>query len=185
VEFVEDFHRKVADASSILVVGAGPTGLEVAGELAEKNKDKKIGLYTRGDKLLSRFGETANDLIKKSVEKAGVSLHTGDGNFDDNSILAKGYDYVIKCVGSKRNSEFLKGALSKFTDENGRIKVNQYYQLTTKSPMEVILTDSEYYNKESKGVKSSVKNDTTIESIFSLGDACISLQGEEKNIPSL
>lgn len=64
--------------------------------------------------------------------------------------------------------------------------MNQYYQLTTLTPNEVLLLDNDYYSKESKGVdKSLVINDAKIETVFSVGDACVTLQNEEKNIPSL
>ncbi|KAL9422471.1 hypothetical protein AB3S75_034693 [Citrus x aurantiifolia] len=44
--------EKVKSANSVLVVGGGPTGVELAGEIAVDFPDKKVILVHRGPKLL-------------------------------------------------------------------------------------------------------------------------------------
>jgi NADH dehydrogenase FAD-containing subunit len=51
---------EIKNASSVLVVGTGATGLEVAGILEEKfGNEKQIGLMSRGNKLLSVYNSQA------------------------------------------------------------------------------------------------------------------------------
>ena len=52
----------LANSSSILVVGGGFIGVEVIAEIAEnfQGKNKKLGLMTRGNKLLSTLPDAAS-----------------------------------------------------------------------------------------------------------------------------
>lgn len=46
--------QQVKDAQSIVIVGGGPTGIEISGEIRGAYKDKKITLVHRGSHLLSK-----------------------------------------------------------------------------------------------------------------------------------
>jgi len=88
-KFIEEFQEKIEGSESILVVGAGATGIEIAGILSEIHSDKRIGLYNRDPKLLPQFGEAAHEIIAEKVEAAGITLHSASGDFDPNGDIAK------------------------------------------------------------------------------------------------
>jgi NADH dehydrogenase FAD-containing subunit len=45
-------NQKIKDAKSVLCVGAGSTGIEMAGYLKDSFPDKKVGICQRGNILL-------------------------------------------------------------------------------------------------------------------------------------
>jgi pyruvate/2-oxoglutarate dehydrogenase complex dihydrolipoamide dehydrogenase (E3) component len=104
----EEYREKVEEANSILIVGAGATGLETLGELEIKYGTKKrIGLYNRGPNLLSAYNPKAQRVMKGYFENSNAELHLDQGEFDPGSDLVKEYDVVIKCIGSKQNSQYM------------------------------------------------------------------------------
>ena len=48
----DEARMKISQSNSILIVGGGATGLETAGQIAEKYPAKKVGIVSRGQKLL-------------------------------------------------------------------------------------------------------------------------------------
>lgn len=59
--------HQVKEAQSIVIVGGGPTGIELSGEIREAYKHKKITLVHRGSQLLSK--EIADKPRMKVLEK--------------------------------------------------------------------------------------------------------------------
>jgi NADH dehydrogenase len=77
-------------ALNFVVVGGGPTGVEMAGALADLIEETmsveyhnldvaaaRIHLVDRGDALLGPFSETAHDYAAKVLTRKGVDLHLG------------------------------------------------------------------------------------------------------------
>ncbi|KAL0436255.1 UNVERIFIED_CONTAM: Apoptosis-inducing factorA [Sesamum radiatum] len=67
-------HERIRSASSVLIVGGGPTGVELAGEIAVDFPDKKVVLVHEGSRLLEFIGPKAADktlewLKSKRVEE--------------------------------------------------------------------------------------------------------------------
>ncbi|GFS31128.1 FAD/NAD(P)-binding oxidoreductase family protein [Actinidia rufa] len=52
-------HEQIKSSNSILIVGGGPTGVELAGEVAVDFPDKKVTLVHRGSRLLEFIGHKA------------------------------------------------------------------------------------------------------------------------------
>ena len=74
---------------TFVVVGAGPTGVEMAGQIAElaqrtlKNdfrvinpRDAKVILLDAGPKVLPSFGEKLSDLTQERLERMGIEVRT-------------------------------------------------------------------------------------------------------------
>jgi NADH:ubiquinone reductase (H+-translocating) len=57
----------------VLVIGGGPTGVELATELAEAYPDARISLVTRRD-VLPRFSPNARAYVRRALAKLGVEL---------------------------------------------------------------------------------------------------------------
>jgi len=100
----EDNHAAQEKDLSIVIVGGGPTGVELAGTLAEMKKfilpndypeldfnDMKIYLIEAADRLLSNMAPFASIYAKKELEKLGVIclLQTFVLNYEDEEIKLK------------------------------------------------------------------------------------------------
>jgi NADH dehydrogenase len=97
-------------ALNMVVVGGGPTGVEVAGALADMLSDTvpaeyrsidvakaHVHLYDLGDALLKPFSDSAHEYVDKVLAEKGVEVHletgvkevgTGHATFSDGSVLA-------------------------------------------------------------------------------------------------
>ena len=131
---------RVRDARSIVVGGAGPTGVETAAELAfEYGKTKEITLVTAGKELLAdcmptNIAQGAENTIKKmnvNVVK-GVKILSSTPAADGQTRLALDngekmlVDLYLPTVGVILNTEYVpKGLL----DAKGQVVVNEYLQV--------------------------------------------------------
>ena len=101
-------------ALTIVVVGGGPTGVEVAGALGDMVKDTlpseyrnldpakaRILLLDFGDALLKPFSDTAHDYVAKVLEEKGVEIHLGTGVKEvgtGHAVLSDGTVLPTRCV---------------------------------------------------------------------------------------
>lgn len=133
---------------TFVVVGGGPTGLELAGAIAEiakytiardfvniKPEMTKIYLVEAGGSLLSTFHEEIWDKAKKSVEKLGVEvlLQTRVTDIDSNGVrLGNRYipaKTILWAAGVKPSS--LTHQLDCARDRSGRIVPNKDLSIFT------------------------------------------------------
>lgn len=127
-------HDKIKSANSILIVGGGPTGVELAGEIAVDFPDKKVKLVHRGDRLLEFIGENAgkkalNWLISKKVEVIlGQSVNlddSSDGTYKTSGGETITADCHFNCTGKSVASSWLqKTILGRSLDSCGRLMVD-------------------------------------------------------------
>ncbi|XP_060668246.1 uncharacterized protein LOC107410236 isoform X2 [Ziziphus jujuba] len=139
-------NEKIDLASSILIVGGGPTGVELAAEIAVDFPDKKLTLVHNGSRLLQFIGQKASDktlnwLASKKVEvmlEKSVSLdNISNGNStsyrtsDGETLNA---DCHFLCTAKSLGSTWLKHTVLEsnldsygrlMVDENLRVKGNQ------------------------------------------------------------
>ncbi|KAK7263451.1 hypothetical protein RJT34_31041 [Clitoria ternatea] len=132
-------NEKIKSAQSILIVGGGPTGVELAGEIAVDFPDKKITLVHKGSRLLEFIGAKASDKTlkwltsKNVVVKLGQSvdlnaIEDGDGHkmyrtSNGETIEA---DCHFLCIGKPLATAWLKETVLKNElDAQGRIKVDE------------------------------------------------------------
>lgn len=82
-------------ALTFVIIGGGPTGVELAGAIAELSKralacdfrhtrcsDPRVVLIEAGPRLLPRFSQTISDYVKRSLEKRGVEVRLGEAVTD-------------------------------------------------------------------------------------------------------
>lgn len=127
---------QVHNATSIIVGGAGSTGVEVAGELAAKyGSSKKVTLIVSGNHLLegqSGLLDSVRDVLNKDLEKLGVvtirnTRVTGSHNDGPGALttvhLSNGStasaDLYLPLHGIKLNTSFIP---SFFLDSRGNVK---------------------------------------------------------------
>jgi thioredoxin reductase len=144
-------------ASSILCVGAGPTGLETAAYLKEYYPEKRVGICQRGPKLLPLF-EGAHAKLEAVFKKMDVEVHTETAFSEDNKM---GFEYILDCRGFKYlgPSEFMQGAMSECVDKkSGQIWVDNKGRVNNKHPF---------------ASNHNPSNPTVHKNIFSFGDVCL------------
>ena len=69
------FSEAVAEAGDIVIVGGGPVGVEMAGEIRDKHGDKNITLVSSSDKLVSRdFDDKFQNTLKAVMDRRKVTV---------------------------------------------------------------------------------------------------------------
>jgi len=80
----------VAQAEKILIVGGGPVGIEIAGEIATDYPDKKVTLVHNGNKLLSStFPDSFRDKLLNSLRVLNVEVILGEKVSEDTTTTKK------------------------------------------------------------------------------------------------
>ena len=115
---------KIKEAKSILVIGGGAVGIEMAGEIKVAYSEKKVILMDRNDKLLSRQNVPKLRLpAKKGLEEIGVKgilgetivgsdkvdqTHFGYKKMTTENGMVIESDIQFLCVGMRPNNEIMK-----------------------------------------------------------------------------
>ncbi|XP_077230806.1 uncharacterized protein LOC143863909 [Tasmannia lanceolata] len=130
-------NQKIKSAKSVLIVGGGPTGVELAGEIAVDYPDKKVTLVHKGPRLLEFLGSKASTktldwLTAKKVDvllNQSVDLDTESdeaGTFKTSAGETIAADCFFRCVGKPLGSSWLKESVLKdCLDKYGRLMVDE------------------------------------------------------------
>ncbi|KAK8967622.1 hypothetical protein KSP40_PGU021872 [Platanthera guangdongensis] len=129
-------YEKIKASNSILIIGGGPTGVELAGEIAVDFPEKKVTLVHKGSRLIEFIGQKAstktfNWLIKKKVEvilgqtvnlesvsEGGVYVTSGGERINA--------DCHFVCVGKPVASSWLHDSILKSSlDKKGQLIVDE------------------------------------------------------------
>ena len=129
------------DLLTFVLVGAGPTGVEMAGALGElvhttlrsefrriDPASARIVLIDMADRVLGTFSERLSDAAKKRLEKLGVQVRLGHGvdRIDEEGVIVAGERIVSTTViwtagvAPSPAGKWLKVE----TDRAGRVRVN-------------------------------------------------------------
>lgn len=119
------------------MIGAGPVGIEVAGEILHYFPEKQLNIIYSGNKILERCCKGAHESVKKYfLESPNVRLYPAqkvtsiDG---DHLVTDKGElvptDIAFCCIGFTPNTEFMRPSFSDLLTEKGYIKINEHLQL--------------------------------------------------------
>ncbi|KAE8037350.1 hypothetical protein FH972_009943 [Carpinus fangiana] len=130
-------NQKINSAGSILIVGGGPTGVELAGEIAVDFPDKKVTLVHNGSRLLEFIGpKAANKTLHWLASKKVEVILEQRVNLDSVSEESKTYhtsegeiinaDCYFLCTGTPPGSAWLKETvLKKNLDSRGSLMVDE------------------------------------------------------------
>ncbi|MDC7227294.1 MAG: FAD-dependent oxidoreductase [Spirochaetales bacterium] len=126
---VENDGAKLEKAGSILIIGGGPVGVELAGEIAYKWSDKKVTIINSGSRILSGLSEKMTVRTEKLLKDMGVEIfnstrlkENGDGTWIDENSKVFTADVVYPAVGMSLNTAWLEGSNIERT-EKGAVKV--------------------------------------------------------------
>lgn len=128
-------NTKLRGAESVLIIGGGPVGVELAGEIVTDFPAKKVTLVHGGDRLLEFLGTKASTKALKWLQSKKVKVILDDridtdGLVGPNYVTKKGVaiqaDAHFVCTGKRVGSSWLKGsALESALDEQNRLKVDR------------------------------------------------------------
>ncbi|XP_059429927.1 uncharacterized protein LOC132163596 [Corylus avellana] len=130
-------NQKINSAGSILIVGGGPTGVELAGEIAVDFPDKKVTLVHNGSRLLEFIGpKAANKTLRWLKSKKVEVILEQRVNLDSVSEESKTYqtsegeiinaDCHFLCTGTPLGSAWLRETVLKNNlDTRGSLKVDE------------------------------------------------------------
>lgn len=135
-KFLED-HQKIKSANSILIVGGGPTGVELASEIAVDFPEKKVTLVHFGSRLLEFIGPKAAEKALDWLKSKNVDVKLGQ-SIDLSSVSEGGGTYLTStgesikadchflCNGRPIGSSWLKDTILKDNlDIHGRLVVDE------------------------------------------------------------
>ncbi|CAM6016516.1 unnamed protein product [Sphagnum balticum] len=132
-EFEADY-KKVKAADSILIIGGGPVGVELAAEIVVDFPTKKVTLIQSGDRLIDFLGPKASEKTLKWLQSRNVEVILNDrieldGLAGPIYTTSKGRtikaDAHFVCIGKRVGSSWLRDSeLSSLLDDQGRLKVD-------------------------------------------------------------
>ncbi|KAJ6822836.1 apoptosis-inducing factor-like protein B-like [Iris pallida] len=135
-QFQQDNH-KIKSSSSVLIIGGGPTGVELAGEIAVDYPEKKVTLVHRGSRLLEFIGPKASKkaldwlTLKKVEVLLGQTVDLDSMCENERVYTTSGGEKVTAdchfvCVGKPLGSSWLQESILKeCLDNKGRLMVDE------------------------------------------------------------
>jgi apoptosis-inducing factor 2 len=105
-------HDDLQKAKTIIVLGGGAVGVELAAEIVDYFPNKKVTLLDAQPSLVPLFPKTVSDYAQRWLEQRGVTLKLGQPlqswtdktcTLQDGTMLKA--DMVYVCFGNKPNSE--------------------------------------------------------------------------------
>ena len=134
---------------TFVVVGGGPTGVEIAGQIAELSRralkhnfrrfdsgDVRVLLFEGGPEILATFGDRLSEKATRELQKSGVEIHVKSivARLDADGVDVKGADGSVQHFSAKTKiwaagvsasplAKMLADATGAECDRAGRIKV--------------------------------------------------------------
>ncbi|WP_155373666.1 NAD(P)/FAD-dependent oxidoreductase [Catellatospora vulcania] len=72
-------HHELSGAQRVLILGAGPVGLELAGEIREVWPDKQVIVVDPTEQLLPGFGAELREDLHRQLKEADIEVRLGAG----------------------------------------------------------------------------------------------------------
>ncbi|XP_073098742.1 uncharacterized protein [Elaeis guineensis] len=129
--------QKIKSSRSVLIIGGGPTGVELAGEIAVDYPEKKVTLVHKGSRLLEFIGQKASKkamdwltsknvkvLLGQSIDLDSIS--EADGVYTTSAGEKITADCHFVCVAKRLGSSWLQeSVLGDSLDQKGRLLVDE------------------------------------------------------------
>ncbi|PPR01332.1 hypothetical protein CVT24_006334 [Panaeolus cyanescens] len=140
VSHINKWRKQFRDANGIAIVGGGPVGCELAGELRDVYKDKAITIVQRETRLLSAaYPEKYRRYVDQRWTERGITLITDDevptisAYPATHAMTKKGVslnaDLIVPCWGGRPNTDFLKSLGNNVLTSRGHVRVDQHLQI--------------------------------------------------------
>ena len=133
---------ELPSGSTVGVVGAGLSGIEIASELRESRKDINIKLFDRGERILPDFPARLSKYVERWFIENNVEVipHSNITKVDQNKLYNN--EEAIKVDASIWTAGIQPVEVVRRLDiekaKSGRIKVNQYHQIPTDEKVYIV-----------------------------------------------
>jgi len=127
--------NKLKNANSIIIIGGGSVGVELAGEIAYHWNDKRITLVNAGSRILGGLDEKTSRHAVKLLEAIGVKIlnNTILTEKEGKWVDAKGNlfesDLVYQAIGMSIDSDWINEDSGITKTEKGFIKVDNTFRV--------------------------------------------------------
>ena len=130
-------HDRLAAADSVVIVGGGPIGVELAGEITDTYPAKRLALVQGADRLLPALSKRAGEKAQRVLERRGVRVVLGQkATVEENGRsvrLASGEtltgDVVYTTTGIAIDTSYLEAAFPHALDGARRARVDRFLRL--------------------------------------------------------
>jgi NADH dehydrogenase FAD-containing subunit len=136
-----DAHEVLLGAERVLLIGAGPSGLELAGEIKAFFPEKHVTVAdVAPDILTGPFDQELRDELRRQLDKLGVQLSLGSplrelpsappATAAPIAVSTEGGDKLTadvwyRCFGVTPETGYLRGSLAGVRDDRGYIQVDE------------------------------------------------------------
>jgi NADH dehydrogenase FAD-containing subunit len=141
-EFYWKFYRQLLAAKRIVIVGGGPIGIEIAGEISESFPEKLLTLIESGERILKDTSPKAALHAEKELKKRGVIIKlkekvivpkTSDLISEGSLVTSTGQqieaDLILWCLGGSSKTGYLEKHYSHAISAQGGVKVTPHLQV--------------------------------------------------------
>ncbi len=138
-------HEELARAGRVLIVGAGPTGLELAGEITDRWPGKRVTIVEPEPEILAGpYKQELRDEVRRQLEARDVEFVVGEalaaepespavtfGPFTVFTVAGRTIeaDIWFRCYGLTPVSDYLRGDLASARLPTGSIEVTAQLQV--------------------------------------------------------
>ena len=145
-ERVRAAHEALSGAERVLLIGAGPSGLELAGEIKATFPEKHVTIVdVAADILAGPYDQALRDELRRQLGELGVELRLGVAlaALPDTAPASAGAvrvttaageaieaDIWFRCFGVVPQTGYLRGALADARDERDYIRVDEHLQVS-------------------------------------------------------
>ncbi|WP_233890183.1 NAD(P)/FAD-dependent oxidoreductase [Paraburkholderia flagellata] len=138
--FYSRFHFRLLQARNVLIVGGGPIGIEIAGEISETFPDKRLTVLEAGPRILGGTSPKLAAHAQRVLAERGVAvivnerlvgrqptddLFGTEGEAETDRGRTLSYDLLLWCIGGRPNTAFMRSQHPELLDSAGRIKVDR------------------------------------------------------------
>eukprot|EP00249_Psilotum_nudum_P008689 c21449_g1_i1 orf=369-1445(+) len=141
IKHFQSEHQKLKDGSTVLIIGGGPVGVELAGEIVVDFPEKKVILLHSGKRLIEFLGPGASKKAYDWLKSKKVEIYLNEridlGNlspttreFTTSTGKVLNADCHFVCVGKKLGSSWLHKTIVKDKlDQNERLRVDKHLRV--------------------------------------------------------
>jgi NADH dehydrogenase FAD-containing subunit len=130
-------HTKLEQSQKIVIIGGGPVGVELAGEIAFKYPGKNVVLVHGNSRILEFLSEKGSRLATGQLRTLGVEIILNEKlemleEHRFQSVSSKTIytaDLFYNCIGSKANTGFLANEFKSSLNDRGLIRVDDQFKV--------------------------------------------------------
>ncbi len=175
-------YHQIAAAEQVLIVGGGPIGVEIAGEITEERPGKPVTLVEASPRLLPATSERLGRWAQDFLTARGVTVILGERIVAEDApsgiehttktaVTRSGrriaYDLLLRCVGMRPDASYLRRNFPDALDEAGYVKVDSHLRIAGQTRIFAI-GDITNLAETKLGMRASQQAKVTTENIIRL-----------------